>query len=162
MDIGQRDSSLRIEIHAAVRGAIKDLVLPYKLNEPLHYTGLDGDDYRSTATWQGNQLVIRSIELERGKRIRSEDDWSLAENGSKLVSQKREDGEEEHSTCTSTYEKSGGATAESAGNGPVKIRLEKDRIAIDIGGQSFGYLYMGQEARKPYLYPLRTASWLPL
>ena len=41
---------------------------------------------------------------------------------------------------------------------PVKITLQKDRIAVEIDGKPFTSLYMGLAARKPFLYPLLTAS----
>jgi hypothetical protein len=40
----------------------------------------------------------------------------------------------------------------------VRITLKTDRISIQIDGRPFTDLYMGKEARKPFLYPLRTAS----
>ena len=40
----------------------------------------------------------------------------------------------------------------------VKIDIKQDRISVDIGQQPFTELYMGKEAHKPFLYPLRTAS----
>jgi len=40
----------------------------------------------------------------------------------------------------------------------VAISLEKDRVSIRINGNSFTNLFMGQEVRKPFLYPLTTAS----
>jgi hypothetical protein len=149
MKITQYDSSsVRMEIHAVVHGVSKDLLLPYKSGEPLHYTGLDGDAYQSTATWRGDKLTVASTELERGRVIKSEQTFSLTGDGKKLISQKQEDDKDGHSTCTSTFERSD----------PVKIFLEKDKIAVDIAGQPFTNLYMGEDARKPYLYPLRTAS----
>jgi len=40
----------------------------------------------------------------------------------------------------------------------VEIKLLKDRADVQINGQPFTSLYMGVEANKPFLYPLRTAS----
>ena len=40
----------------------------------------------------------------------------------------------------------------------VAITVKKDRVSIDINGSPFTNLYMGQEVRKPFLYPLTTAS----
>jgi hypothetical protein len=40
----------------------------------------------------------------------------------------------------------------------VKIVIKQDRISVDVNRQPFTELYMGKEAHKPFLYPLRTAS----
>jgi Methane oxygenase PmoA len=40
----------------------------------------------------------------------------------------------------------------------VAITLQNDRVAVNINGTPFTNLYMGQDVRKPFLYPLTTAS----
>jgi len=40
----------------------------------------------------------------------------------------------------------------------VKVTREGDRVAVEIDGQPFTALYMGQDTTKPYLHPLRAAS----
>jgi hypothetical protein len=155
MEISEHDPLLQIKIIAALKGATKELLLAYKLGDSLHYTGLDGDDFRGKASWRGDALVFDTVELENGKTILSQETLSLTSDGAKLVGRKKEDGPAKHSNCTSVYERSDASSNERS---PVKITLEKDRVAIDIAGQPFTNLYMGVEARKPFLYPLRTAS----
>jgi hypothetical protein len=40
----------------------------------------------------------------------------------------------------------------------VQVSKEKNRVAIDIDGKPFTALYYGEDAMKPYLHPLRSAS----
>jgi hypothetical protein len=155
LEIREDGPALKITIQAAQKGVIRRLPLAYKLGEPLHYTGLDGDDFRSTPSWRGNTLVFDTTELEDGKTILSTEIFSLTSDEAKLIVRKTEDGPGEHSVCTSVYERSSEPSNELS---PVRITLERDKVAVDIAGQPFTNLYMGVEARKPFLYPLRTAS----
>ena len=40
----------------------------------------------------------------------------------------------------------------------VKLTQAPDRISVDIDGKAFTEFFIGSEAPKPYLHPLRTAS----
>ena len=155
MDIRDEGPQLNITIQAEQGGVTRQLPLAYKPGQFLHYTGLDGDDFRSKPSWRDSTLVFDATELEHGKTILSSETFSLTSDGTKLITRKKEDGPGEHSVCTSVFERSSRASNELS---PVRITLQKDRIAIDIGGQPFTNLYMGVEANKPFLYPLRTAS----
>ncbi len=42
--------------------------------------------------------------------------------------------------------------------GQVHFDVKTDRVLIDIDGKPFSTLYYGEEAHKPFLHPLRTAS----
>ena len=82
MTIEQRDSSLRVDIRQMVKGEPRKLSLGYKTaGQELHYTGLDGDDFRTKLQWRGDTLVFSIIELERGETIRSEEVWSWLKTG---------------------------------------------------------------------------------
>jgi hypothetical protein len=142
VDIRENDPLLKITIHATQRGAIRQLPLAYELGESLHYTGLDGDDFRSKPSWRGDTLVFDITELEDGKTILSSETFSLSSDGARLIARKKEDGPGEHSVCTSVFERSSGSSARSGGDwatelSPVRITLEKDRVAIDLAGHRF-------------------------
>jgi hypothetical protein len=145
--IDHKDTSFRI----LSKSSAGELSLSYDVGgKPLHYTGLDGDDFHSKAQWRGQTLVFDIREMEDKHLVRAQEAWDLTEQGTGLRRVKKEDGPQEHSTCTSLFKKDEEA--------PVKISLKKDRVSIDIDGHPFTNLYMGQEARKPFLYPLTTAS----
>ncbi|WP_321473154.1 PmoA family protein [uncultured Paludibaculum sp.] len=42
--------------------------------------------------------------------------------------------------------------------GQVRFDHQKDRVAVSIDGRSFGTLYFGQDANKPFFHPLTTPS----
>jgi hypothetical protein len=47
-------------------------------------TGADGDEFHSTLVWKDNTLVFDIVEIEDGKRLKSTEIWSLAEDGKSL------------------------------------------------------------------------------
>jgi hypothetical protein len=48
------------------------------------YTGLDGDEFHSRLTFDGDQFVFTIVEHERGKEIKSKEIWSLTDSGKTL------------------------------------------------------------------------------
>lgn len=149
--VQHRGSNLNVVTHANSSNGGGALTLDFVVDGPeIHYTGLDGDDFHSRVHWQAQKLVFEIVELERGETIRAQEIWELIDDGAKLRRIKREDGPDEHSTCTTTFAKDDSS--------PVKISLKKDSISVGIDGRPFTNLYMGADAHKPFLYPLRTAS----
>lgn len=155
MEIHGRGESFAVKVKATVKGVEKELSLPYKLNQTLRYRGLDGDSFESTPSWRGNTLSFKVKEREGRAVIFAAERWNLDEATGRLTVRKQERGGGEHSDCTFTFEKQTQARADA---NPVTIRMEHDRIAVDIRNQPFTNFYMGAEARKPFLYPLRSAS----
>lgn len=156
MVVEQHDSTVRVTWNSIAKGTKRELPLIFQTTgEELHYTGLDGDDFRSKLHWRGSDLVFETVEKERGTTVQVQEVWKLPNDGTKLVRIKTENSRQEHSSCTSIFAKEPRFSTVSE---RVKINLEKDRIAVDIDGKAFTNLYMGLAANKPFLYPLRTAS----
>ena len=47
-------------------------------------TGADGDEFHSTVVWKDGELLFDIIELEGGKRLKSNEIWSLIGDGESL------------------------------------------------------------------------------
>jgi len=47
-------------------------------------TGADGDEFHSSAVWKDGRLVFDITEIEDGKRLKSNEIWSLTDEGRSL------------------------------------------------------------------------------
>jgi hypothetical protein len=46
--------------------------------------GADGDEFHSKVTWRDATLVFDILEIEDGKRLKSTEEWSLVDGGTRL------------------------------------------------------------------------------
>jgi hypothetical protein len=75
----------------------------YEIGGPqTTYTGLDGDQFRSSVRWDGNALVFDTIEQEDGNEIPQKTVWTLPGDGNVLQVDRTmtESGKTTHSLTT--------------------------------------------------------------
>ena len=80
LEIEQNGEKLRVKtIITNSQGTRRDLEVKYQIGgSETAYTGLDGDEFRSTVRWDGSSLVFDITEREDGKDIRQKTIWTLS------------------------------------------------------------------------------------
>ena len=85
MDIKQGGHSLLVKTTVTNAKGKRSLEVKYEIGGPaVTYTGLDGDEFRSSVRWDAQDLVFDTIEREDGKEIPEKTVWTLAEGRDKL------------------------------------------------------------------------------
>ena len=90
LDIEQRGHSLLVKTTVTNSKGSRSLNVKYEVGGPaVTYTGLDGDEFRTSVRWDGEALVFTTIEREDGKEIPEKTVWTLA-NGRESIQVKRQ------------------------------------------------------------------------
>src|SRR5215475_5755865 len=67
LDIEQKDKTLLVKTTITNSQGPRAMEVKYQIGGPeTAYTGLDGDEFRSTVHWEGSALVFDTIEREDG------------------------------------------------------------------------------------------------
>lgn len=101
------DVTLQIEHHASdftvetsirrdsqsIRHAVQTYAIDGKISVS---TGADGDEFHTSVVWKDSSLVFSIEEHEEGRVLRSQETWSLIDNGATLQrARERPDGEKQ-------------------------------------------------------------------
>jgi hypothetical protein len=85
LEIEQRSRNLRVKTVVTNSEGNKSLEVKYEIGGPeTSYTGLDGDQFRSSLRWEGNALVFDTTEHEAGSDIPQKIVWTLSADGNTL------------------------------------------------------------------------------
>ena len=103
LEIEQNGRSLLVRTTVTNSQGSKNLEVKYEIGGPaITYTGLDGDQFRSTVRWDGNTLVFDTVEHEAGSEIPQKSVWTLSGDGDVLQVDKTmtKSGKTSHSLAT--------------------------------------------------------------
>jgi hypothetical protein len=79
VEVEQKGPNLRVKTVVINSQGTKSLEVKYEIGGPeTTYTGLDGDQFRSSVRWDGNALVFDTIEHEAGSEIPQKTIWTLS------------------------------------------------------------------------------------
>ncbi len=85
LEIEQNGRNLRVKTVVTNFQGTRNLEVKYEIGGPeTTYTGLDGDQFRSSVRWDGNALVFDTIEHEAGSEIPQKTVWTLLGDGDVL------------------------------------------------------------------------------
>lgn len=86
LDVEQNGRSLVVKTTVTNSKGNRSLEVKYQIGGPATtYTGLDGDEFRSSVHWDGSALVFDTIEHEDGREIPETTRWTLAEGRDSLL-----------------------------------------------------------------------------
>jgi hypothetical protein len=103
LEIEQNGRTLRAKTVVTNSQGTRNLEVRYEIGGPqTTYTGLDGDQFRSSVRWDGNALVFDTIEQEDGNEIPQKTVWTLPGDGNVLQVDRTmtESGKTTHSLTT--------------------------------------------------------------
>ena len=104
--IHQQGTALNVDISVSGARENGDLHLHYEIGgEELVYTGLDHDEFHTRVHWEGDRLVFKTVEHERGRLIEESEVWTLFDGGNSLKRVRQENEPGEHATRTYVLEK---------------------------------------------------------
>lgn len=79
LDVEQNGWSLLVKTIIGNSQGTRRLEVKYEIGGPeTTYTGLDGDEFRSSVHWDGSALVFETIEHEDGRDIAQKTVWTLS------------------------------------------------------------------------------------
>lgn len=85
LEIEQNGRTLRAKTVVTNSQGTRNLEVRYEIGgSQTTYTGLDGDQFRSSLRWDGNALVFDTIEQEDGNEIPQKTVWTLPGDGNVL------------------------------------------------------------------------------
>jgi hypothetical protein len=85
LEIEQNGRTLRAKTVFTNSQGTRNLEVKYEIGGgQTTYTGLDGDQFRSSVRWDGNALVFDTIEQEDGNEIPQKTVWTLLGDGDVL------------------------------------------------------------------------------
>jgi hypothetical protein len=85
LEIEQNGNSLLVRTIITNSQGARRLEVKYEIGgPPTAYTGLDGDQFRSSVHWDGGALVFEIIEHESGNEVHQKAVWTLLPDRSKL------------------------------------------------------------------------------
>jgi hypothetical protein len=85
LEIEQNGRNLRAKTVVTNSQGTRNLEVKYEIGGPQTvYTGLDGDQFRSSVRWDGNALVFDTIEQEAGNELPQKTVWTLLGDGDVL------------------------------------------------------------------------------
>ena len=85
LEIEQNSKGLRVKTIQTNSQGTRQLEVKYEIEgAPTTYTGLDGDNFRSSVHWDGGTLVFETIEHEDGSEIPQKTVWTLSRDGNTL------------------------------------------------------------------------------
>jgi hypothetical protein len=103
LEIEQNGRTLRAKTVVTNSQGTRNLEVRYEIGGPqTTYTGLDGDQFRSSVRWDGNAPVFDTIEQEDGNEIPQKTVWTLPGDGNVLQVDRTmtESGKTTHSLAT--------------------------------------------------------------
>lgn len=85
LEIEQNGRNLRVKTVVTNSEGTRNLEVKYEIGGPeTAYTGLDGDQFRSSVRWDGKTLVFDTTEHEAGSEIPQKTVWTLLGDGDVL------------------------------------------------------------------------------
>ena len=85
LEVEQNGQNLRVKTVVTNAQGTRNLEVKYEIGGPeATYTGLDGDQFRSSVHWEGNALVFDITEHEAGSEIPQKTVWTLLAEGNSL------------------------------------------------------------------------------
>jgi len=85
LEIEQNSRNLRVKTVVTNSEETRNLEVKYEIGGPeTTYTGLDGDQFRSSVRWDGKTLVFDTTEHEAGSEIPQKTVWTLLGDGDVL------------------------------------------------------------------------------
>ncbi len=85
LEVEQNGRNLRVKTVVTKSQGTRDLEVKYEIGGPeTTYTGLDGDQFRSSVRSDGKTLVFDTIEHEAGSDISQKTVWTLLGDGDVL------------------------------------------------------------------------------
>jgi len=85
LEVEQNGRNLRVKTVLTNSQGTRNLEVKYEIGGPeTTYTGLDGDQFRSSVRWDGNTLVFDIVEHEDGSDIPQKTVWTLLGDGDVL------------------------------------------------------------------------------
>lgn len=85
LEVEQKGQNLRVKTVVTNSDGTRNLEVKYVIGGPeTRYTGLDGDEFRSSVRWDTTGLVFDTIEREGSNEIPQKAVWTLSANGNEL------------------------------------------------------------------------------
>ena len=85
LEVEQNGQSLRVKTAVTDSHGTKNLEVKYEVGgAETTYTGLDGDQFRTSVRLDGNSLVFETMEHEAGSQIPQKTIWTLLGDGNTL------------------------------------------------------------------------------
>jgi hypothetical protein len=85
LEVEQKGQSLRVKTVVTNSDGTRNLDVKYVIGGPqTTYTGLDGDEFRSSVRWDASSLVFDTIEHEGSNEIPQKAVWTLSADGNML------------------------------------------------------------------------------
>jgi hypothetical protein len=85
LEVEQKGQNLRVKTVVTSSHGTRNLEVKYVIGGPqTTYTGLDGDEFRSSARWDAGSLVFDTIEHEDSNEIPQKAVWTLSADGHEL------------------------------------------------------------------------------
>jgi len=105
LEIEHNRKSLVVKTISTNSQGTRRLEVKYEIGgPPTTYTGLDGDEFRSSVRWDNEALVFETIEHEDGSEIPQKAVWTLSEDRNTLRAERdvTKSGKTTHSSTTYT------------------------------------------------------------
>ena len=85
LEVEQKGQNLRVKTMVTDFEGTRSLEVKYVIGGPgTTYTGLDGDEFRSSVRWNASSLVFDTIEQEGSNEIPQKAVWTLSADGNTL------------------------------------------------------------------------------
>ncbi len=85
LEVEQKGQNLRVKTVVSNSEGIRNLEVNYVIGGPeTTFTGLDGDEFRSSVRWDASSLVFDTIEHEGSNEIPQKAVWTLSADGNAL------------------------------------------------------------------------------
>jgi len=104
LEVEQNGNKLRVKTVVTNSKGTRTLEVTYEIGGPeTVYKGLDGDEFHSSARWDGKSLVFEIIEHERGSEIPQHTVWTLSNDRNSLLVDRRSTKSAETTHSSTTY-----------------------------------------------------------
>ena len=85
LEVEQKGQNLRVKTVVTNSDMIRNLEVKYVIGgQETTYTGLDGDEFRTSVRWDASSLVFDTIEREGSNEIPQKAVWTLSADGNAL------------------------------------------------------------------------------
>jgi hypothetical protein len=82
LEVAQKGQNLRVKTVVTNSDGTRNLEVKYVIGGPkTTYTGLDGDEFRSSVRWESSRLVFDTLEHEGPDEIPQKAVWTLSADG---------------------------------------------------------------------------------
>jgi hypothetical protein len=112
LEVQQNGKNLLVETIVTDSQGTRRLEVKYEIGGPqVSYTGLDGDQFRSSVHWDSSALVFDTIEHEDGKDLPQKTVWTLSadRNTLQIDRESTKSGKPMHSLSTYVRQSAGSA-----------------------------------------------------